>query len=245
MGDGDMKIRAVIFDVYGTLMQVGPPPVNADSLWQKLFQETFGTEPPLGKLEFSVACNRSIMLRHTAARARGIPHPEIFWPSIVAELLPAYAKLTAEAQAEFVFRQIQIGRSLSLYPGAAQTLRWLTDKKCLLGIASNAQAYTLRELETMLKTGGLNSKVFDPELAYWSFQIGFAKPDPHGYQIIRIRLEARGISPIETLMVGDRLDNDVAPARLQGFQTWHLNATSPEKLSGNWEKLREFLVRSV
>ena len=48
-------------------MQVGPPPVNADSLWQKLFQETFGTEPPMGRLEFSVACNRSIMLRHTAA----------------------------------------------------------------------------------------------------------------------------------------------------------------------------------
>jgi FMN phosphatase YigB (HAD superfamily) len=63
--------------------------------------------------------------------------------------------------------------------------------------------------------------------------------------MIRIRLEARGINPIETLMVGDRLDNDVAPARLQGFQTWHLNAASLEKQSGTWEKLREFLVRSV
>jgi len=245
MGGGAMKIRAVIFDVYGTLMQVGPPPTNADTLWRTLFQETFSTEPPLGRLEFSVACNRSITMRHTAARARGIAHPEILWPSIVAEVLPGFSRLNAAAQAEFVFRQIQIGRSIGLYPGVAQTLRWLADKRCVLGIASNAQAYTFRELETALATGGLTLSLFDRELAYWSFQNGFSKPDPHGYQMIRIRLEARGISPVETLMVGDRLDNDVTPARLQGFQTWHLSVASPESQSGNWEKLCEFLVRSV
>jgi putative hydrolase of the HAD superfamily len=245
MGDGDMKIRAVIFDVYGTLMQVGPPPGNADELWQKLFQEFFQKPPPLGRLEFSVACNRAIALRHNAAHARGIAKPEILWPAIVAEILPGTARLDAASQAEFIYRQIQIGRSISLMPGVGPILRWLADKRLLLGIASNAQAYTLRELDTMLKTGGISFSVFDPELAYWSYQNGFSKPDPHGYQIIRTRLEARGISPIETLMIGDRLDNDVAPARLQGFQTWHLNATSPEKQSGPWEKLREFLVRSV
>jgi len=240
-----MKIRAVIFDVYGTLMQVGPPPTNADDLWQKLFQEFFQTPPPLRRLEFSVACNRAIALRHNAAQARGIAKPEILWPSIVAEVLPGFARLDAASQTEFVYRQIQIGRSLTLMAGVATTLRWLADKRLLLGIASNAQAYTLRELETMLKTGGLNSKVFDPELAYWSYQNGFSKPDPHGYQMIRIRLEARGISPNAALMVGDRLDNDVAPARLQGFQTWHLSPNSPEHQSGDWEKLHEFLVRSV
>jgi FMN phosphatase YigB (HAD superfamily) len=46
-------------------------------------------------------------------------------------------------------------------------------------------------------------------------------------------------------MVGDRLDNDVAPARLQGFQTWHLKKDQSGENSGNWEKLREFLVRWV
>jgi FMN phosphatase YigB (HAD superfamily) len=245
MGDGDMKIRAVIFDVYGTLMQVGPPPGNAEELWQKLFQEFFQTPPPLGRLEFSLACNRAIALRHNAAHARGIAKPEILWPSIVAEVLPAFSRLDAATQTEFIYLQIQIGRSINLMPGVGPTLRWLADKHLVLGIASNAQAYTLRELETMLKTGGLNSKIFDPELAYWSYQNGFSKPDPHGYQMIRIRLEARGISPAQTLMVGDRLDNDVTPARLQGFQTWHLKLDSPEKQSGGWEKLRELLVRSV
>jgi FMN phosphatase YigB (HAD superfamily) len=245
MDDGNMKLRAVIFDVYGTLMQVGPPPGNADTLWEKLFHEFFETPPPLRRLEFSLACSRAIALRHNAAHARGIAKPEILWPAIVAEVLPAFARLDAATQTEFVYRQIQIGRSISLMTGVGPTLRWLLDKHLTLGIASNAQAYTLRELDTVLKTDGLNFKVFDPDLAYWSFQNGFSKPDPHGYQMIRIRLEARGISPGQALMVGDRLDNDVTPARLQGLQTWHLHTESPEKQSGNWEKLREFLVRSV
>lgn len=240
-----MKLRAVIFDVYGTLMQVGPPPRDADPQWRDLFQATFQSEPPLGRLEFAVACNRAISLRHSAAHARGIAKPEILWSSVVAEVLPKLGKLDAAAQADFVFRQIQIGRSISLAPGAAPTLRWLLDKRCTLGIASNAQAYTLKELDAALKTGGLQLNVFDRELCYWSFQNGFSKPDPHGYQMLRIRLEARGINPNQILMVGDRIDNDVAPARLQGFQTWHLHPSSPEQNSGAWEKLREFLVRSI
>lgn len=240
-----MKIRAVIFDIYATLLQVGIPPANADELWRELFQDLFQTEPPMDRLEFSVACNRAIMLRHNAAKARGIPFPEILWPSIVRELLPGFAKLKPKQQNEFVYRQIQIGRTISLMPGVAETLHWLIGKKCLLGIASNAQAYTLQEVDSVLKTEGCSWKMFTPDLCYLSYQHGFSKPDPHGFQILRIRLESHGINPNEALMIGDRLDNDVTPARLQGFQTWHLKAESPEGQSGLWDKLRTYLVHSV
>ena len=240
-----MKIRSVLFDVYGTLMQVGPPPTGGDALWQELFQEMFQTEPPLARLDFSIACNRAILLRHNSAHARGIAYPEILWPSIVGEVLPRFAKLPAEKQKDFVYRQIQIGRTIGLMRGVSETLRWLAHKQCVMGIASNAQAYTLQELDAALKTEGCSMGMFDPELCYWSYQNGFSKPGPHGYQMLRIRLEARGIDSNQTLMIGDRLDNDVTPARLQGFQTWHLKTDSPEKQSGKWDKLREFLVRSV
>ncbi len=240
-----MKIRAVIFDVYGTLMQVGPPPTNAEELWRDLFQDTFKTPPPLSRLDFSVACNRAITLRHNAAHARGITKPEILWPAIVAEVLPGLNKLKAAKRDDFIYQQIQIGRSITLMPGMAPTLRWLLDKRCLIGIASNAQGYTLRELDTLLKTAGLDGKIFAPDVCVWSFQNGFSKPDPHVFQIVRARIEARDIHPGESLVVGDRLDNDIAPARLQGFHTWHLSSNSPESHSGPAEKLREFLSRAV
>lgn len=240
-----MKIRAVIFDAYGTLMQVGPPPADAEARWRGLFQDTFQTAPPMTLLDFSIACNRAIRLRHSAAQARGIPFPEILWPSILSEVLPEFGKLSAAAKADFVSRQIQLGRTTKLMPGAPETLRWLSERRQLLGIASNAQAYSLRELENCLKEGGLNFQIFDSELCYWSYQHGFSKPENHIFQIFRIRLEARGITPPETLMVGDRVDNDIEPAQKHGFQTWLLSSTDMEKNSGNWKQLGEFLACSV
>jgi FMN phosphatase YigB (HAD superfamily) len=245
MDPGNMKIRAVIFDIYGTVLQVGPPPAQADSLWRALFEDIFQKPPWLTRLEFSVACNRAITLRHNAAHARGIAKPEILWPSVLAEVLTGFAKLKVAAQNDFVYRQMQIGRSLILVPGIAPALRWLVDKRCPLGIASNAQAYTLRELETLFKPEGLDLNIFQRDLRVWSFENGFSKPDPHVFQMMRARLEARNIPPQEALVVGDRLDNDVTPARQQGFQTWHLHNSSPEGHSGNAEKLRDFLARLI
>jgi len=240
-----VKIRAVIFDVYGTLMQVGPPPADAEARWRKLYQETFQISPPMSLLDFSIACNRAIRLRHSAAQARGIQFPEILWPSILLEVLAGFAKLSEAAKADFIAGQIQLGRTTKLMPGAAETIRWLSEKRQLLGIASNAQAYSLRELEGCLMDGGLDLRIFDPDLCYWSFQHGFSKPENHIFQIFRIRLEARGITSPETLMVGDRVDNDIDPAQKHGFQTWLLSSTDTEKNAGNWKQLSEFLAYSV
>jgi len=240
-----MKIRAVVFDIYGTLFQIGPPPAKADALWEELFADVFKTKPPLSRLSFNVACNRAIAMRHSNAHARGIPKPEILWPSIVAEVLPKFSKLSAEKQAEFVYRQIQLGRSIHLMPGMAETLRWLASKRCLIGIASNAQAYTVEEMEHLLKKEKLKPEIFDAEVRFFSFRHGFAKPDPHVFQLIRLRLEHRGIRPDQTVVVGDRIDNDMVPARLHGFHTWHLKSPSSEKRSGSVSKLREYLVHSV
>jgi FMN phosphatase YigB (HAD superfamily) len=237
-----MKVRAAIFDVYGTLLEVGPPPADGDARWQELFRNTFRVGTNLSRLDFSVACNRAITRRHTEAKARGIPFPEIVWPSIVAEVLPAFNKLKAPAQEEFIFRQIQIGRTTRLHAGAGYALQLLINQRCVLGIASNAQHYTLRELRDALAGAGLDLPQFERDLCLWSFENGFSKPDAHVFQILVSRLEARGISPAETLMVGDRLDNDIEPARAYGLQTWHLTS-SPNSTpkSGNWAELAKQL----
>lgn len=233
-----MNIRAIIFDVYGTLLEVGPPPPSADARWQRLCREMLQQEPPLTRLQFSVASSRVIARHHAAARARGILHPEVHWPSVVAEILPGLAALSPEDRDEFLLRQIRTGHTTSLTAEAVATLRWLKGRSSLLGIASNAQAYTHRELQEALAAQGLGLDCFEPDLCFWSCEHGFSKPDPHVFQILTARLAARGIGPGEALMVGDRLDNDIQPAGLHGWRTWHLGPAG----DGDWVGLRTWLA---
>jgi FMN phosphatase YigB (HAD superfamily) len=236
-----MNIRAVIFDIYNTLLHVGPPPPDADSRWQRLWRDLLHMEPRLTRLDFSVAASKVIARHHEAAHARGIPWPEVHWPSVVAEVIPEWSRLPRDSQEEFIFRQIQTGHTTHLTAETAATLRWLKERHCLLGIASNAQDYTLRELKEELATHGLALDLFEPELCFWSFEHGFSKPDPHVFQIVTARLAALGISPCETLMVGDRPDNDIEPARAHGWRTWQLAPQETGRDTGDWESLRHRL----
>jgi len=237
-----MNIRAVIFDIYTTILEVGRPPADADALWWRLFDETLGTKPPLTRTQFSVATAQVIARLHTKARACGIPWPEVQWPGVVMEVIPGLARVPAPKLDDFLLRQMQIGRTLRLADGAVQCLRGLNDQGRLLGLASNSQAYTLRELEAALSGAGLDLSIFDHDVRFHSFEHGFSKPDPHAFRILTARLEARGISPTETLMVGDRLDNDIEPARAFGWQTWQLTANAGRAPgTGDWRQLHEFL----
>ncbi|MEI6297816.1 MAG: HAD family hydrolase [bacterium] len=232
-----MKPLAVIFDIYGTLLEVGPPPPEADVHWHRICRDLLHTEPRLSRLEFSIASSKVIARHHEAARARGIQWPEVHWPSVVIEVMPELAQLPRHTQEEFLFRQIQTGHAIRLTAEAATTLRWLKECECLLGIASNAQAYTLRELQEALATHALDLNLFERDLSFWSFEHGFSKPDPHVFQILTARLAALGISPRETLMVGDRPDNDITPAKAHGWLAWQLGSLS----DGSWADLRETL----
>jgi FMN phosphatase YigB (HAD superfamily) len=234
-----MNIRAVIFDVYGTLLQVGPPPPDGETRWQRLCGDLLHAEPRLTRLGFSIACNKVIARTHETSRALGIPWPEVYWPSVVTDVLPEVGRLPRHDQEEFVVRQIQTGHTTHMTEATAATLREFKERQCSLGIASNAQAYTLRELEEGLAAHGLSMGLLERDLCFWSFEHGFSKPDPHVLQVLAARLAARGIRPSETLMVGDRLDNDIAPAQAYGWQTWQLTPlpTEDDGSAGDWNQL--------
>lgn len=234
-----MSVRAAIFDVYGTLLEVGPPPADAEERWRQLFREMFHTEPVLDRVGFSVACSQAIARRHAAARGRGIVWPEIHWPSIVAGVLPALAGLAPADQAEFLYRHIGTGHTVWMTAETAATLRWLEARQCLLGIASNAQAYTLRELGEALAGHGAGMAMFARDLCFWSFEHGFSKPDPHVFEILTTRLAARGVEPAQVVMIGDRADNDIAPARAHGWQVWRRGVGGDQE----WPVFREWLMR--
>jgi len=231
-----VKIRAVIFDVYNTLLEVAPPPSDAGLRWEALWQELFGTGARLDLADFGADCARAVAREHACAKAAGIPHPEVFWPDIVAEVVPEMEGLAESGRAEFVYRQIGLTRTVRLEPHVATVLRGLPRGGRACGIASNAQAYTLRELAEALAGAELSPALFSPELCFWSFAHGFSKPDPHVFRLLTARLRARGVQPHETLMVGDRVDNDIEPARAQGWQTWQITAPTAASwaLLANW-----------
>lgn len=238
-----MSLRAVIFDIYKTVLEVGPPPANQDDQWLTLARNYFGVTPPLTLSEFTRTCNEVIAREHATARAAGVPHPEIFWPHVVAEVVPELGSLSAADQAEFLFRQQALFRTVRLMPGAAEVLRWLRRSGVPIGIASNAQPYTLRELEQCLANDGLSLDLFTRALCFWSFEQGFSKPDPHVFRLLSARLRMAGVQAPEALMVGDRSDNDIAPARAQGWETWQL-ASAPQagNRGGDWRELGGFLA---
>lgn len=233
-----MSVRAVICDVYKTLLAVAPPPVDRESGWSDLTRTFFDTPVRLTLAAFVAATEDAIKREHAVARAAGIAFPEIYWPDIAREVLPELGTLTPAARADFLLAQKGLLHRVSLLPGAVDALAPLRAAGVPLGVASNAQPYTLCELERALAPAGAGLAWFEPDLCFWSFAHGFSKPDPHVFRLLTARLRARGIAPAEALMVGDRLDNDIAPAQAQGWSTWHLGAAAGAD-AGDWARFAE------
>lgn len=236
-----MKPHAVIFDIYRTILDVGPAPADAEAQWAAWWCERLGGAARLTLGELRAATEAAVAREHAAARAMGIAFPEVDWAAILRVALPEVAALDAAGQAEFAFRHSALGHTVRAMAGAAAVLRALRERGVVLGVASNAQPYTLRELDEALAGTGAERAWFEPALCFWSFDHGYSKPDPHVFRVLTARLRARGIAPDETLMVGDRADNDIAPARAQGWQTWRLG--EGDGLSGgDWAQLAAALA---
>ncbi|HOW66973.1 MAG TPA: HAD family hydrolase [Candidatus Paceibacterota bacterium] len=232
-----MSIRAILFDIYETLLQVSPPPDDASARWSQLWHDRLHAPPRLSLTEFGSACERVIHREHQAARSLGIGFPEVYWPTVVTEVVPELLGIPEQDQEEFCFVQTQLWHTVRLMPGAASVLTSLAQSSIPLGLVSNCQPYTLCELDAALAEANLTRRLFPPPLCFFSFEHGFSKPNPHVFRLMTARLAARGILPSEILMVGDRADNDIQPSKAQGWQTWQLGKSSDD----DWSRLHEWL----
>lgn len=103
------------------------------------------------------------------------------------------------------------------YPDAADTLRDLREQGYQLGIIANQSFGTAQRLEAW----GLRNW-FDVIAA--SAELGVSKPDR---AIFEEALSMAGCRPEDAIMVGDRLDNDIIPAKAVGMTTvWIRNGLS-------------------
>ena len=95
------------------------------------------------------------------------------------------------------------------YPDADRVLRTLRERGYRLGIIASQPLGS----EQRLARFGLRD-YFDVICA--SAEEGVDKPDP---ELFRRALTRAGCAPAEAVMIGDRTDNDVAPAKSLGMQT--------------------------
>jgi len=183
------SLRAVLFDVYGTLLKSSAGETHPDPALHSLIEKAHAASPH--------------------------PFPEVDIREIHAALHPELSPTEIERLA---MAHEQTINPASAMPGAVETLRELYLRGLLLGLVSNAQFYTVPALESCLGDS-LSIFGIDSKLCIFSYHERRAKPDVHLFEIARDRLLERGIQPEEVLYVGNDVRNDIDPAKAIGFRT--------------------------
>ena len=198
--------RAVICDVYGTLLESPAGGVKADPAADPLLREiiaSFGHDAPASP---SAALHAAVR-RHHAASGKRWPEVDLreVWREVLA-LPPGHDTSALVIALEAAWHPAQP------LPGAAGTLHALSDAGVTLGLLSNAQVNTLPAL------GGM-APLFAPDLTILSYQHGVAKPAPELFEVLLEKLAGRGIAPRETLYIGNDPLHDIEPAAACGLRT--------------------------
>ncbi len=201
-----MAFRAIIFDIYGTLLAAPAGGVKPDPAADSLLCEIItrhGHTPPVSPC---TALHEAVRLHHVSAQIR---YPEVDLRKLWREVLA----LPPDADTTELVMETESARHLArLMPGVPETLHHLAANGITLGLLSNAQCNTLPSL-------GECAALFPPDLTILSYQHGIAKPSPELFDLLATRLEKHGISPAETLYIGNDPLHDIEPAAARGFRT--------------------------
>jgi FMN phosphatase YigB (HAD superfamily) len=223
-----MALRAIIFDVYNTLLDVHPGPSNAEAIWQAYWaKEELPVPVPWDALEGVMQA--MVSASHRQSRLAGEEHPEVNWQHLLAQVCGVGDWPDKDQQA-LCFLEAKLRRRCTLMPGAASFLLHCHQLGVALGICSNGQSCTETELlEAMLAEKMDVDEVF-PSFRFYSYQHGFAKPSTKPFAWLEAQLAEHGVAAEEIMMIGDKPDKDIAPALARGWQTHLL-------VEANWPRL--------
>ena len=194
--------RAVLFDVYGTLL------ARAGTVRPRLAKLIKHHNAGHDASWLTGAIQEAIAVEHSALRSRGVSHPEVRIERVWQRLFPGRSR--QELRAMIVEYELA-AHPVWPMPGCRRLLAVLERRKVSLGIVSNAQFYTPLFLEALLGDG-IEPLGFTPSLCLYSFDFHAAKPGPSLFSTARERLLALGTSPGDALVIGNSLVNDIVPA---------------------------------
>jgi len=218
-GTLDKKIQCILFDVYGTLFISGSGDIGVakrglhhTEQLEKLFQQ-FGIEKNFRSVlkQFFNAIDEE----HRIRKEKGIDFPEVEIDQIWMRVLE---NKDLGAVRAFAVEFEMIVNPVYPMPNLEKTLSTCRELNIRMGIVSNAQFYT-----PFLFRWFLNDRPedlgFHPELLFYSYKFGYAKPSVFMFEAAIEKLKAMNISAHSTLYVGNDMLNDIYPAKRVGFKT--------------------------
>jgi len=212
------KLKAVLFDIYGTLFISRGGDISSTDLkiksqvLKKLLNRHGITLDAKKVLQDYI---NEIRKNHDLMKKRGVEFPEVnidfIWMKVLGIEQRDAAKLfTCDFEVTF--------NPVWPMPYLEELLEVLREKKIKAGIISNAQFYTPLMFRALLNSmpGELG---FDERIVFYSYQMGEAKPSISLFHKARENLEKMGIEPSKTLYMGNDMLNDIYPSSRAGFQT--------------------------
>ncbi len=220
-----LGIRAVLFDIYGTLLISASGDIGANAGDHRMAMLRNTCE--LFELELKHSSEAAlqhfaaeIAKAHVAAKAQGIEFPEVDIVGIWQAALPQIAtgNLVGLDYARYALEYEVRVNPVWPMPGLETILTQVTAAGPVLGIVSNAQFFTPLLFPALLGKS-LEQLGFLPELSYFSYAYRQAKPGTFLYELAQQELESQGITAAEVLYVGNDMLNDVTAAAQVGFRT--------------------------
>jgi putative hydrolase of the HAD superfamily len=211
-------VRAVLFDVYGTLflsgsgdVEVLENSVQAGMLGALLRKYGVRDEPASVRDRYY----DRIRSMHEVRRREGVDYPEVVVERVWEEVLALGSK---EQYRLFALEYELLFNPVWPCPGLDAVLQEVRSRGITLGIVSNAQFFTPLLFEAFLKRE-TEAIGFHPGLVLYSYIYGYAKPSPFLFERAGEILGSVGVSRKNVLYMGNDMLNDMYTASRAGFQT--------------------------
>ncbi|MEX2670714.1 MAG: HAD family hydrolase [Phycisphaeraceae bacterium] len=231
------EIRAVLFDIYGTLFISGSGDVGTHAatdstaaLAEAMHAVGLSSSDELAERGIELL-HLTITESHEQRQAEGVERPEVDIREIwrrVFDRLADEGMLAPDAEVvrrkieplavEYECRVNPVWPMPHLADVLDELQQWVALGDLMLGIVSNAQFITPLLFDALLRRSP-EAFGFDPALCNWSYQLLEAKPSTQLYEPIAQTLRTHSIQPSQVLYVGNDRRNDIWPASQVGFRT--------------------------
>lgn len=225
-------IKAVVFDVYGTLFSSGAGDISlaGEVSNSQIIQDTLAAngiffEQDEGIPSLDTRLHELIRAHQDKRRNEGVEFPEVEIRSVWKDFLDGLVSDFNLSQSErpdidkLVVDYERRVNPIRIMPDLRELIDFLNRKKLVTSIISNAQFYTPLLFEAYFGKS-LKELGFCEACSVWSYKLLEGKPSKELYKrAAALLLEHQGITPDQVLYVGNDMRNDIWPAKAIGFNT--------------------------